>query len=251
MQRYFINENKWLDDDMVTITDEDAKHIALVMRMKEGNEIICVHPNGQAAICLIMSIEKNCVTAKVKQMLEGHSELPIQVTIVQGLPKGSKIDFILQKGTELGASTFQFFPAERSVAKWDEKKAKQKIVRFEKIVKEAAEQSHRNIIPTINKVTSLATVLKSCEAADYILFADEELAKKTDAPSLQAILQAIDVGTKIYIVIGPEGGLTDNERTLLMNHGANAVRLGPRILRTETAALYALSVISYEFEESN
>lgn len=250
MQRYFVKENQWLDD-LVTIIGEDAKHIAVVMRMKEGNEIICVHPNGQAAICLITVIEKNCVTAKVKEMLEHHSELPLHVTIVQGLPKGSKIDFILQKGTELGASTFQFFTAERSVVKWDQKKAKQKLVRYGKIVKEAAEQSHRNVIPTIAEVKSLAEVLKNCETADYILFADEELAKATDSPSLQTILQQIDIGAKVYIVIGPEGGITDNERALLLHSHANAVRFGPRILRTETAALYALSVISYEFEESN
>lgn len=249
MQRYFIKENNWLGDHVI-IENDDAKHIAVVMRMNEAERIVCVHPSGKAALCTISQIEKNRIEAKIIDYLIDNSELPVRVTIVQGLPKGPKIDFILQKGTELGAIAFQFFTGERSVMKWDTKKAKQKMLRYEKIVKEAAEQSHRTHIPHIHEVCSLTEVMNQLEENAIVLFADEEAVRDGEFAPFQSALKKVKNAQHLYIVIGPEGGIADSERQFLLANDAIPVRFGPRILRTETAALYALACISYEFEES-
>jgi len=249
MQRYFIEEENWLEEH-ITIKQDDAKHITSVMRMKINDDIICVHPDGKVAICKIQSIEKPVVHAIVQQYITTDVELPVNVTIVQGLPKGQKLDFILQKGTELGAYAFQFFTAKRSVAKWEPKKANQKLQRYEKIVKEAAEQSHRNHLPIIHDVKALGAIVSSLKKDDLILFADEEAVKQNNFPRLQTQLKEMQSNQDIYVVIGPEGGIDQTERDLLLRHGAKAIRLGPRILRTETAAMYVLANISYELEET-
>lgn len=250
MQRYFIEKENWLDEH-ITIKQDDARHISSVMRMQVDDEIICVHPNGEVAICSIQSLEKSVVHAIVQQYIEDKVELPINVTIVQGLPKGQKLDFILQKGTELGAYGFQFFTAKRSIVKWEPKKAKQKIQRFEKIVKEAAEQSHRNHMPIIHDVKALDSILSALTNDDLVLFADEEAVQENNFPSLQSHLRNLQHNQHVYVVIGPEGGIDHVEREILLNHGAKAIRLGPRILRTETAAMYVLANISYELEETD
>lgn len=249
MQRYFVKEDNWIEDQIV-IVDDDAKHISVVMRMKEADQIICVHPNGTAARCTINHIEKNRVEAIINEVIRENSELPVQVTIVQGLPKGPKIDFVLQKGTELGAYAFQFFTAERSVMKWDSKKSQQKLLRFEKIVKEAAEQSHRLHIPVIHDVCSLDEVIKQLDQHAVVLFADEDAVRQRNVSPLQSVLKNITIDDHLYIVIGPEGGIADSERELLLAYDAISVRFGPRILRTETAAVYALACLSYQLEET-
>src|SRR5690625_3500038 len=122
MQRYYVPEDNW-NELKVILTDSDAHHIKRVMRQQVGDEIICNHPTGKAAICKLDIIEADHVIARIKEWLEIDNELPINVTILQGLPKSNKLELIIQKGTELGAAAFQFFEADRSVAKWDFKKA--------------------------------------------------------------------------------------------------------------------------------
>ncbi|WP_369813126.1 RsmE family RNA methyltransferase [Virgibacillus halodenitrificans] len=140
MQRYFVSETGWGTNE-VTILGEDVHHINRVMRYKEGANIICNHPDGRAAICELLVITADSVQAEIKQWLNENVELPIQVTVAQGLPKGDKLELILQKGTELGAYAFIPFQAERSIVNWDKKKQEKKLIRFNKIVKEASEQS--------------------------------------------------------------------------------------------------------------
>src|SRR5699024_3646557 len=121
LQRYFINREDWTEGS-VLIKGEDAHHILRVMRYTVGDQIICNQPEGKAAVCVISETEKNKVVAKIENDLHVSTELPVHVTIAQGLPKGDKIDLILQKGTELGAHAFIPFQAERSVVVWDDKK---------------------------------------------------------------------------------------------------------------------------------
>ncbi len=248
MQRYYVKEDAW-QGDTVILTDEDAHHIKRVMRQQIGDEIICNHPNGEAAHCSIIEINDNDVRVQVLEWLAADNELPVHVTIVQGLPKGSKLELILQKGTELGASSFQLFEADRSVAKWDEKKTANRFKRYNKIIKEASEQCHRNIMPELHDVRSLKQILSGSDTYDYVLFGYEETAKQQYNHSFSNILKKIHPGQSILFIIGPEGGFSKAEVELLETYDAQSVRLGKRILRTETASLYALASISYHFEE--
>ncbi|WP_047981452.1 16S rRNA (uracil(1498)-N(3))-methyltransferase [Ornithinibacillus contaminans] len=248
MQRYFIPNTSW-NQDNVHITGDDFHHITRVMRMQIGDTIICNQPTGQAAVCKLTEIGDSSVTATVIEWLDQQAELPVFVTIAQGLPKGDKMDLILQKGTELGASAFIPFQAARSVVKWDAKKAEKKLSRYTKIVKEASEQSHRNRIPEVKPAMTLAELVTIGETYQVKLVAYEEEAKTSSYHSFATMVSNLQEGEHVLICIGPEGGFSNQEVETLKKNGFTPVRLGPRILRTETAALYALASISYQMEE--
>lgn len=246
VQRYFVkqraNENRFFIDA------EDRHHIVKVMRMDIGEEIICVDSEGNSAICKIAEITDERVVADVVQWKIEISELPISITIASGLPKGDKLEWIIQKGTELGANEFLPFSAARSVVKWDDKKAAKKIERWQKIAKEAAEQSHRQILPLVSNPVSFKTLLENSKDFDYKLAAFEEESRSGETSKFSAALQKMQKGETLLLVFGPEGGLSEEEVKALKEHGFDLCGLGPRILRTETAPLYALAAISYHFE---
>lgn len=248
MQRYFVNQTK---EEMLTnvlITGDDVHHISRVMRMKTRDRIICCSKDGHAAICQIENIANEQVTCTILQWLETNNELPVQVMIASGLPKGDKLEFIIQKGTELGASQFIPFNAARSIVKFDTKKAKKKKERWEKIAKEAAEQSHRNQIPKVFDPTSFTEMIHISNNADIKLVAYEESAKQGEGSNLYKALSLLKPGQSVFIVFGPEGGISEEEMKQLEEAGFIPCGLGPRILRTETAPLYFLSAVSYHFE---
>jgi 16S rRNA (uracil1498-N3)-methyltransferase len=248
MQRYFVEAANW-QDDKITLEGQDAHHIIRVMRMNEGDQIICVHPDGHAATCTIDSFAADCVLVSVTEPLDMETEMPVAVTIAQGLPKGDKLELIVQKGTELGAAGFVPFQAARSVVKWDEKKKDKKRQRLEKIAKEAAEQSSRQTIPLIGDVLSFQSLLESSDTYKHKLFAYEEAAKGMKADPLRTVFEQISSTDNVLVVVGPEGGFSEKEADMLKQEGFLPVRLGPRILRTETAPLYMLASLSYHFEE--
>lgn len=246
VQRYFIEEQ--VNMEKFNITGDDYHHIVRVMRMKAGDEIICVTPAGKSAVCQIEEITDEIVVANVVKWEEGTTELPVHVVIASGLPKGDKLELIIQKGTELGAFEFVPFTASRSIVKWDGKKAAKKVERWQKIAKEAAEQSHRSHVPAVKEPVSLKELINSSEQYTYKLVAYEEEAREGEASVLSTALAKLQEGDSLLIVFGPEGGLTSEEVNLLNGNGFLACGLGPRILRTETAPLYALSAVSYQFE---
>lgn len=248
LQRYFIPSDDWHKDEVI-IKGADSHHISHVMRMKEGDRIICNDSDGQAAICKITAIHEDAIKTAVVELVEENKELPISITIVQGIPKGDKFDLILQKGTELGANAFIPFQAERSIAQWDDKKFNKKKVRFEKIIKEASEQSHRNALPVIHPVISLNELLQMGSNYDVKLFPYEETAKGLNHKTFSNIISTIDKGSKVLVCIGPEGGFSKDEAKTFIENDFQAIRIGPRILRAETASMYVLSSFSYHFEE--
>lgn len=248
MQRYYVAENNWYEMEIM-LTNEDVHHITKVMRQQVGDQLICNHPNGQAAKCTIQEIDEKQVIVRIDEWLEVDNELPINITIVQGLPKGNKLELIFQKGTELGATAFQLFEADRSIAKWDSKKADNRYKRYYKIIKESSEQCHRNKMPELKQVDSLKNIIANSREYEHVLFGYEEEAKSKHSHTLGVTLQQVKHGDNIIMVIGPEGGFSKEEVELLKANGASPVRLGKRILRTETASLYALASLSYHFEE--
>ncbi|WP_134686930.1 16S rRNA (uracil(1498)-N(3))-methyltransferase [Brevibacillus migulae] len=244
MQRYFVEPALFTEQE-VTITGDDVHHIVTVMRSEVGQEIIVCDGQGRVAIARLSQLSAKEVKADVIRMLELHRELPVRVTIAQGLPKGDKMEWILQKGTELGAHAFIPFSSERTIVKLDAKKEGKKLERWSKIVKEAAEQSHRAWLPQV--LSPLTFKQMAEEAAGYTraVIAYE----KENGVTLHEVLQDLSSGDSLLVMIGPEGGFSEAEVALAQSKGIISVGLGPRILRTETASQYALSAISYHFEQ--
>ncbi|WP_181350613.1 16S rRNA (uracil(1498)-N(3))-methyltransferase [Thalassobacillus sp. CUG 92003] len=248
MQTYFVASDQW-NSESVHITGEDTHHISRVMRMSPGDVVTCIHPDGKAALCKITEIQQDRVDCQIVEWQEWQSELPIQVTVVQALGKHDKLDMVVQKGTELGADGFIPFQADRSIAKWDEKKAAKKVERLRKIAKEAGEQSGRTKMPEVEGLYTLQNVLASAEHFDKKVFAYEDEVRAKQHHALSAVFKETQAGESMMVVIGPEGGFSEREVEKMTQHGFQSVRLGRRILRTETAPLYFLSCVSYHYEE--
>ncbi|MBN6186206.1 16S rRNA (uracil(1498)-N(3))-methyltransferase [Aneurinibacillus sp. BA2021] len=245
MQRYFVDPSQ-MDERFVTITGDDVNHIARVMRSRPGDEVICCNGLGRDVRGAIAAIEADHVRVRIVAEDLMNRELPVQVTIAQGLPKGDKMELVIQKGTELGAFSFCAFTSMRTVVKLDEKKEKKRMERWQKIAKEAAEQSHRSRVPDVMNVLSWRELLASAPRFHYALFAYEQEEEAT----LRRALSDVPAGSNILLVIGPEGGFDEKEVAEAAAAGFVSVSLGRRILRAETAPLYALSCMSYAFEQA-
>ena len=232
MQRYFVDTK----EEIFTLSNDDSYHITKVMRNKIGDKVEVVI-DKELYICEIVSLDKQVLVKKLEK-IEQDSELPCYVTIAQSLVKEQKMDLILQKSCELGVSEIIPINTTRSVVKLDKKETK-KVDRWNKILKEASEQSKRIVIPKINEILDI----KDLANLDYdikILCTVNEL-----STSIKKVLSKDLNGAKIILVIGPEGGFTDKEEELLINSGYISTSFGNRVLRTETASLYALSIINY------
>ena len=237
MQRYFANKV----NESIILGDGDVHHLLHVMRAKKGDEIEAVADNKLYA-CIIDSLSP--LVIKVNYEIPTDSELNEDVTLFFALAKGEKIDFVVQKATELGVSKVVLLKTERCVVKFDDKNLSHKLERFEKIAKEASEQSHRLRIPEILGVVDIKSIPNEL-LSDINLVAYEKEAGKT-----ASLITNIKSSKSTSIMIGPEGGFSENEIKLLIEkYNFIPVSLGKRILRTETAAVYALSVIGALLEK--
>lgn len=246
LQRYFL-ETSFNPNGEAVLFGEDYKHIVQVMRMAIDEKIIVV-AEAEAFITTIKDITEDKVIVQKEGESLPENELPVHITIACGLAKGDKHDLIVQKGTELGISEVVLFKAERSIVKWDDKKGTKRIERLQKIAHQAAEQCHRTIIPRIESPLTIKQLIAKGQEFDVCLFADEEAAKREERPRLADRVKNLSPNQNVLIVFGPEGGLSRNEAEALQEAKFLPVALGPRILRTETAPLYFLSAVSYEFE---
>ena len=232
MQRYFA-----VDKDL-NISDKDKHHIINVMRMKLNDKIEIVY-DEKVYMCEINDISKKDVSYSVKDIIDINNELPVKVTIAVSLVNEKKLDFILQKCTELGVYDFILVNSDRSKIKIDGKE-KKKIERWNTITKEAAEQSHRNIKPIVRDIMSINDVSK----LDYDL--KLTCSTKENEKTIKNVLQNSTNCDRIIIVVGPEGGLTVSEEEKLEKNGFIPVTLGNLILRTETVPIYIMSLVNYE-----
>ncbi|WP_163653057.1 16S rRNA (uracil(1498)-N(3))-methyltransferase [Listeria sp. PSOL-1] len=247
MQRYFVEENL-AEGRHVKIGGADHHHIIHVMRMKPEEQVILVGTDQVVRLATINEVGSNTVTLTLGETLTSEVELPIEITIASGLPKGDKLEWIVQKGTELGAAHFITFAAERSVSKWESKKSDKKLARLTKIAKEAAEQSHRLFVPTVCFYPHFENLVKDFQNYDYVICAYEESARANEKQELAKLFNKITPGQKLLCLFGPEGGIGQLELEQMQQGGALFVGLGPRILRTETAPLYLLAATSFHFE---
>ncbi|AND05531.1 16S rRNA (uracil(1498)-N(3))-methyltransferase [Streptococcus pyogenes] len=244
MQQYFI---KGKAEKKVTITDKDTiKHMFQVMRLTDEAEVVLVFDDGVKYLAKVTNSMAH--ELEIIEILPDQVELPVKVTIASGFPKGDKLDTIAQKVTELGASALWGYPADWSVVKWDGKKLAKKEDKLAKIVLGAAEQSKRNRVPEVHLFEHKAEFLKSLSSFDHIFIAYEETAKAGQLATLAREVKEVKPGAKLLFIFGPEGGISPAEITQFEAVGAIKVGLGPRIMRAETAPLYALSALSYALE---
>ncbi|WP_127579796.1 16S rRNA (uracil(1498)-N(3))-methyltransferase [Paenibacillus koleovorans] len=249
MQRYFIPAGQ-LTDTEATITGEDAHHLIKVMRARAGETIICSDGEGREVLAEILTTDSGTVRAKVIEHLPLHAEPAVQVWIAQSLPKGDKLETVIQKGTEIGASRFIPFLSARTIVQYDERKEAKRVDRWRKIAKEAAEQAHRNKVPQIDSPLAWKKLLQAANEADAAFFCYE---KPSGSQLRTAIREALEQAPrdklKLMLIIGPEGGFTEQELQEAEAAGCRAVSLGARILRTETAGMVGLTCILYESGE--
>lgn len=242
MDRFFADK---IQGDLAFIdSEEEIKHISRTLRMQEGDVVEIFDGKGKEYIARLDQIDKKSIQLKVMEEVKINRELNTFITVYQGIPKAQKMELIVQKLTEIGVSRMVPVKFERCIRLIDEKEVKQ-IQRWQKIALEACKQSKRTLVPLIEKSMDIKTLAQDIKNNDLsLLFYENE-----EALNVKELLKALDKKqTKVGIIIGPEGGITETERELLISAGAKSVLLGNRILRTETAAIYGASIISYELE---
>ena len=237
MQRYFAREKH---ETTFRLNEDDLYHITVVMRMKPGDEIEVVY-NQSVYLCCIENVNKEVVVRMKKEYQQEKERIPHVIFCIPFL-KEQKMDYILQKATELGVSEIVPTVLNRSIIKLDDAKFQKKKVRWQKICKEASEQSMRNMIPVIRDRMTLSEVA----LLDGVMIVCSTRKKEK---SLKKLLQTVGDCDTLVIVVGPEGGLEEEEEKFLVDAGFSSVTLGNRILRVETVPLYVLSAINYNYME--
>lgn len=238
MRRFFIAGGL---ADKVTITGPDARHIGRVLRLGPGTEIVVVDEAGHAARAEITAVEAAAVHAAVRERLAADHEPPVTVTLAQGLPKGDKFEYIVQKAVELGAAAVWPLACENCTVRYDATKQGSRRERWQKIAAEAAKQCGRDAVPAVATVRATAAALAEAGADTEIIM----LYEGQGGEPLREILAGSGASSYL-LLIGPEGGFSPAEVELCRSRGARVATLGPRILRTETAALAALAIVMYE-----
>ena len=247
MSKFFVRSEK-IKDSEILIDTEDVNHIKNVLRKNIGDDIIvCDYEKKINYNCKIKEISKRDIICEIISQIESESESNIKIDIFQGLPKADKMEFIIQKGTELGVNSFIPVVFKRSVVKIDEKDKSKKIERWQKISEVAAKQSGRDMIPLIKNIENVKNICKLFENYDIVLVAYEN----ENQNSLKEALKSLNKPeVKIAVIIGPEGGIDESEIELFKDAGAKIVTLGKRILRTETVCLAITAIINYELEST-
>ncbi len=233
MQRYFLKKT----DDVLVLENDDIFHLKKVMRSKKGDVFEGII-DGSVYLCKINQLEPFMFNTFEK--LDESNELPVKVTVAIGLIKGDKMNYMIQKLVELGVYEIIFLNLNRNVVKI----SSDKLLRYSKIVKEAAEQSKRNVMPKVEKLLNLEQLSRL--QYNHKLVAYENL--KSEKFNFLHELSKVKLNDNMLIVFGPEGGLEQKEYNYLIENSYVGISLGKRILRAETAPLYCLSNIASTFE---
>ena len=244
MQQYFLNEELNVNSTY-ELSKDDSNHIVRIMRKKINDKVYVVFNNEIKYICNIIDNNVDKVLITPYEHVDGSNELPIKITVAIPPLKNDKIEYLIQKITELGVSNIVLFNSERNIAKIKKDKVDSKLNRWNKIIKEAAEQSKRNIIPDITYVDSLGDLIRFSENYDYKVVAYEKESVNVDNINLKKLLTS-DLNDKdVIAVFGSEGGLSEQEIDSLIDGKFDVIGLGKRILRAETAPLYFVSCVAY------
>jgi len=253
MQRYFVPPDAFRGRTVI-VEGDDAFHIARVMRMRPGDRVVVCDGAGREATAVLTVVTPSRAEAETEEELKPSSGEPAwTVVIAQSLPKGDKMELIIQKGTEIGAAAFVPFHSERAVVRYDGKQEAKRLERWRKIAKEAAEQAHRGRLPEVAGVAPWRDLLRSFADYDDVYFCYERQGGEPAAGLRTRVRETMSrvpgKPLKLLVVVGPEGGFTEREAAEAEAAGARPAGLGARILRTETAALAALACLMYESGE--
>ena len=246
MQRYFINQVVQSVGEKISVLKDQEHHMLKVMRMNIEESCEVVDENEQLYIAKITQLSPLELT--IEEYKKQNVELPIDVTIFVGLSKGDKLETIVQKATELGVHTIVPVEMKRNMVKWTKDKSQKKIERLQKIAQEAAEQSHRLHVPKVLDLMTLKESVILAKQSTKALVAFEEVAKEGESAVFVQTLTSLKKGDSIAFYFGPEGGFDVQEIEYLNSQEVHSCALGPRILRAETAPMYALAAVSYHFE---
>ncbi len=245
MPRFFVLPEK-ISDESIIIDTEDAAHISRVLRLSVGDEITVCDEHGFDYLCVIEESASKFIRCRIKEKICSQSEPEIHVTLYQGIPKASKMDYIIQKTTELGICEITPCVLSRCVARIDGEKTEQKkLQRWSKIAEEAAKQSGRGIIPKISAPVTLDEAINRMKNDD-LYFAPYECETQS---RLKELIDQSGEARRISFIIGPEGGFAPEEIEKIKSAGINTITLGRRILRTETAGEAVLSMLMYGMGE--
>ena len=243
MPRFFVPNDAFLDGK-VLISGEDAFHIARSLRMATGDEITVCDMRKKEYSCKLTKIRDDECVAEVLSECEGKTESPIDITLFMAYPKGDKLEVVIQKAVELGASKIIPFESSRCIKRPSPDKAEKQNARYQRIAEEAAKQCGRAALPTIALPVSFKEAVKMAKESELPLFCYEGDGTK----SLKSVLNQSRLAKSASLLIGCEGGFSIEEARFAIDSGLIPVNLGPRILRCETAPSYALSALSYCFE---
>ncbi|MDY2957132.1 MAG: 16S rRNA (uracil(1498)-N(3))-methyltransferase [Lachnospiraceae bacterium] len=242
--RSFFLEHEKVNGTEAVIDGSTFNHAKNVYRLKVGDNVTVTTGDNVDYECIIKEQTGSEFICEIIRKHSRNSELPIEITLYQGLPKADKMDLIVQKAVELGASRIVPVAMKRSIVKLDEKKSEHKIKRWDTIIKNAAEQSKRSVLPEITNIMTFNEAIKA--AQDSFILLPYESARGVEYT--REVLSGIDKKS-VSIFIGPEGGFDDDEIDFAIENGAHIISLGRRILRTETAGLMLLSILTYLYEE--
>lgn len=245
MYNFFVEPSQIQGNDIL-ITGSDVNHIRNVLRMKIGEELSVSNGVDEKEYrCGIEEFREDSILCKLRFIKEDGMELPAKVYLFQGLPKADKMELIIQKAVELGVHEVIPVAAKRAVVKLDEKKAKNKIARWQGISEAAAKQSKRRVIPEIKNVMTMKEAVSYAQTMDVKLI-PYELAE--GMAKTKQMISSLQPGQSIAVFIGPEGGFEESEIEMAMEAGIQPITLGKRILRTETAGFTVLGWIMYQLE---
>lgn len=244
MYQFFVDDAQVHEHEIV-IEGSDVNHIRNVLRMKIDERIRISNMSGKAYFCHITLITEDMVVAEIDSEDDNGTELGNRITLFQGLPKGDKMELIIQKAVELGVYKIVPVSMKNCVVKLDEKKAAKKVERWQAIAESAAKQSKRTIIPLIDKPVPYKLALEKAGKLDVTLVPYEN---EHGMDATRQIMGQIKKGQSIGIVIGPEGGFATEEIKLADDNDMHRISLGRRILRTETAGLATLAMLVFNLD---
>ncbi|UCD72229.1 MAG: 16S rRNA (uracil(1498)-N(3))-methyltransferase [Syntrophobacterales bacterium] len=242
MSRFYVEAPHRMGDE-IEISGAEAKHIQTVLRLREGDEIVLFDGKGMEYWGTIESQRLHRITVKIRKTGSPRRESPIEVILGQGILKGNKMDYVLQKTTEMGVSAIFPFVSSRTIPKLGGEGGERRWNRWKRIVLESAKQCGRTVPPRVEGIHNLGSILEWPFRGFVKLILWEK-----EARSLKERVREIDkISGKFLFLVGPEGGFCEEEISVAEGKGFIPVGLGPRILRSETAGVAMLSILQYEF----
>jgi len=245
MTRFFVRPDQ-IVGEFIYLDADDAHHLRVVLHAQPGAKIGILDGSGREWPATLTELGKTKAAAQLREPFEPNTEPAVRVTVAQALPKvGEKMEQVLQRGTEIGAAGFWAFSSERSLTHLSGERQEKRQARWSAIIKTAAEQAHRAVLPALQIHGDFRDVLASASEYDCALLAYEGASERTLKQALHS--QAVPPG-RVLVIVGPEAGFSDDEVKAARKAGVPTLSLGPRILRTETAALALVSQILFVFE---